>query len=1418
MNRHKIGRAGASLLCLIMMFALLATSAWAADDAAADNIIWRGAMNYNDANNQVTNAASMTGPADTELKWAYPLNTTVMEGGAYYAGTQVIVGDYLYATGGGKLHKINVKTGEGETVAAAGSMEVNETDYLCYGNGKIFVAIRENITAYDAVTFEQEWSVGDDNTDFGQYHTIKYLEHDGAGYIWCNGRVYNAENGAAVPVYQQDGETELNASLFNWSNGAVVGDYFYITDKYNVYAINMGTWKVADEWQYFDGDITKGAYNVSGQVTYDEESGRLFWGCKCAAKVDGVYKYKKLYSIKVGENGSFVADSERIVGVGDTGITSICAPVVHNGRVYLVGQGNPHIAVFDIDTVEDSITLAYTVGGSATIQSNAILSVAGEKPVLYYYTFGAYTFGAELFAMVDGEDSGAVTKLASTPNYTGVKFPNSYEQIAMDDNGNIYCYNESGWLFCYGTAACEVPAITADLSADQVKVDIDAAAEALTVAAGVSDGGALTYQWQSSEDGMAWGNIAGAEKASYTPGSAAADEGTTYYRCVITNNKDGKTASIHSSAAEILVKDLSTDTSLNVMVNEGNNAATGTNPAKASLGDDGIIVLTGHTAKVTNLWLGTVDEGSISGLELYHGIPADKTVSFTSKTSSNVYDETTYNGYYRYSAYEMPIVAKAEVTAEDGVTKQAHYIIIESVDEIGKYIVAVNGFTADNDYFSAENGIKFTEKDQTVTLTADVTTIGSGDLKTEPVWASSDESVATVEDGVVTCVGNYGTAEITYSSGRVAKTVVVRFVDPEHNTHTYVDGKCSVCGEAEPGALKVFFTLIDPQGELAVAKDGVTKLYKAELSVNDVDGDGDVTVKDAFIVLHTAYSTNGADDFVTEVSAFGPYIAKMWGVENGSVSYVVNNSSVLTLLEELKANDVINAYFYRDTTYWSDLYAYFEDDTIDMTVDKAGTFSVNGLASGVTVVAPKGAAVSVYDADGNALTEMATTVADDGSFKLSFAAAGTYTVEVGGTASYTGSAWDYETGSYVEKEFTDVPVVPAFCTVTVAGAQGGGSSGVVDEGISVKFSLVTHKTTWIAAHTIKLDAGATVADAFYKVLDNRTGFSYEADPNYVSSITYKGTTLAEFTEGPNSGWKYRINGVAPGVGMAEKTLEDGDELVWYYVVDYTEDTDRDEGDYSGSVTVTADDRAAAKDVKDLIAAIGTVDENSAEAIKAARAAYEELTDVQKDLVPNLDVLTAAEKAYAELTGEVIAPAATSFADVNGHWAADAITYVYEKGLMKGQSESSFAPDLATSRAMITTILYRLAGSPEVEGGAGFADVASGTWYADAIRWAEVNNVVSGYADGSFGTNDNVTREQLASILYRFAAYSGQNMSAAADLSSFADADSVSEWARTAMEWANAEGLITGKTGNVIDAKGKATRAEVATILMRYLAD
>lgn len=169
----------------------------------------------------------------------------------------------------------------------------------------------------------------------------------------------------------------------------------------------------------------------------------------------------------------------------------------------------------------------------------------------------------------------------------------------------------------------------------------------------------------------------------------------------------------------------------------------------------------------------------------------------------------------------------------------------------------------------------------------------------------------------------------------------------------------------------------------------------------------------------------------------------------------------------------------------------------------------------------------------------------------------------------------------------------------------------------------------------------------------------------------------------------------------------------------------------------------------------------------------------------------------------------------GAWYESAVRYVYEKHMMSGTGEAMFSPDLATTRAMIVTILYRLEGSPAASNAPAFTDVTDGQWYSSAIAWAATNNIVGGYGGGLFGPNDTITREQMAAILHRYAQYKGYDVTATADLSGYVDAGSVSTWAQGAMQWANGAGLITGNSATTLNPLGAATRAEVATILMRF---
>lgn len=171
-----------------------------------------------------------------------------------------------------------------------------------------------------------------------------------------------------------------------------------------------------------------------------------------------------------------------------------------------------------------------------------------------------------------------------------------------------------------------------------------------------------------------------------------------------------------------------------------------------------------------------------------------------------------------------------------------------------------------------------------------------------------------------------------------------------------------------------------------------------------------------------------------------------------------------------------------------------------------------------------------------------------------------------------------------------------------------------------------------------------------------------------------------------------------------------------------------------------------------------------------------------------------------------------------HWAHDEVTYVYENDLMNGTSSTHFSPDARTTRAQVVTVLYRLAGQPAADWANPFWDVPASAWFHDAVTWAWENDITGGVSSTHFGAGNAVTREQLATFLYRYAQDQGYDTSARADLSGYSDAGLVSSYATEALSWANATGLITGTTGTTLSPKGSATRAQVATILSRFCQD
>lgn len=205
------------------------------------------------------------------------------------------------------------------------------------------------------------------------------------------------------------------------------------------------------------------------------------------------------------------------------------------------------------------------------------------------------------------------------------------------------------------------------------------------------------------------------------------------------------------------------------------------------------------------------------------------------------------------------------------------------------------------------------------------------------------------------------------------------------------------------------------------------------------------------------------------------------------------------------------------------------------------------------------------------------------------------------------------------------------------------------------------------------------------------------------------------------------------------------------------------------------------------------------------------------------VNAVSDSVYLAVRGEYlltpVGKAYTPFVDITGgDWYADAVLFAYEQQLFQGLTATVFSPDTEMNRAMLATVLSRLAGAQGAAPSAGFTDVTVSDWYANAVNWAAGAGIVNGLGDGSFGPNNSVTREQMATMLYRYARdYLGMKVTAAGDLSVFSDRDQISAYAVDAVAWAVGCGIMNGHSNGTLSPGGTATRAQVASMLQRFSA-
>lgn len=386
--------------------------------------------------------------------------------------------------------------------------------------------------------------------------------------------------------------------------------------------------------------------------------------------------------------------------------------------------------------------------------------------------------------------------------------------------------------------------------------------------------------------------------------------------------------------------------------------------------------------------------------------------------------------------------------------------------------------------------------------------------------------------------------------------------------------------------------------------------------------------------------------------------------------------------------------------------------------------------------------------------------------------------------------------------------------------------------------------TWVPTTTYTLQENATVYELFTKAMGD-AGLRYVgAENNYVSTIyapsCLGGYALSEFTNGARSGWMYTVNGTHPDRGLKNWKLKDGDVVVWHYINDYAHEAADwfDDPDYPalGDGTyyngwLRAADISPEQYVQQLLGKILKVGKNGTVEPKLTLShigrsvtftfkpdkGYH-VKDVKVDgksvgavTTYTVDKLTVSTRIEVEFTNGVL-----PFTDVReADWFYDDVVYAYENGLFSGTSDTTFSPNASMTRAMLVTVLYRLEGQPTVSGRSGFSDVKLNSYYEDAVTWAADNGIVNGTGATTFSPNANVTREQMAAILYRYAQYKQYGTTASAGLNGFSDAAKVSTYAKAPLSWAFAEKLVNGSEGRLLPT-GNATRAQVAAILHRFV--
>ena len=640
--------------------------------------------------------------------------------------------------------------------------------------------------------------------------------------------------------------------------------------------------------------------------------------------------------------------------------------------------------------------------------------------------------------------------------------------------------------------------------------------------------------------------------------------------------------------------------------------------------------------------------------------------------------------------------------------------------------------------------------------------------------------------------------------------------------------QCENCDESMTRV--VYYT--EPCAYVNISIAGDFKLIMAEVPLEDCDGKEGITVNDILLKTHILYAPNGAQSYQT----YQTWITKMWEDESGAVGYLKNQTFCWDINETVESGDVIDAYVYQDLFDFKDLFSYFDQREVNVdarTPFELTLYHLQPYGSEYKVVPVSGAQILI-----NGETTDYTT---DSEGKV------TITIEKGGSyeiLAKCNSVVTVPAACLVEVDSNQIKLYPPVLTQALATgtsiAVTPPEASYQDGDAVIEYAICTEGGTWSKWQT----------SPEFKKLENSTEYLIRA--RYVASDTDKYLTsdsseILQVTTaaGPSAIYTFGDVSAAPGqiIQIPVRILCETEDIgKWNAALEFDAslftlvgiEPGADAGDWS--VKVNRVTHCVYGTLPEGKGADGINGELFLLKLKVKENAQPgDYTVTLSDVWNRADenAFWNSDGIYLKVSGQVKAACVTvaqetaepdfvqdsepaeSFMDVSDEaWYYEDVQYVAQEKLMNGTSVTDFSPEEQTNRAMMVTVLYRMEGSPAVDGVAPFADVPQDSYYSDAVIWAYENGIIKGVCADAFAPDQPISRQQVATILHRYAQYHNVDVSAAGAVEGFADSEQISAYARGAMDWAVGSGLLQGYAGK-LEPNGNATRAQLAAILSRY---